>query len=60
MLEDLKLSLRWGGGEGRGGGGTGGEGLNYKKVCFGRNTKFFRESKDFTGNRETYGIFGKA
>ena len=30
---------------------TGGD--NPNKVCFGRNTKFFRESGDFAGNRET-------
>ena len=28
-------------------------GVNSKKGCFGRNTKFFRESEDFAGNRET-------
>ena len=30
---------------------TGGD--NSKKACFGRKTKFFRESGDFAGNRET-------
>ena len=39
------------------GGGMGAFGVNSKKGCFGRNTKFFRESKDFAGNRETSEIF---
>ena len=30
---------------------TGGD--NFNKACFGRKTKFFRESGDFAGNRET-------
>ena len=36
---------------------TGGD--NSNKVCFGRNTKFFRESGDFAGNRETWDNFRK-
>ena len=32
-------------------------GVNSKKGCFGRNTKFFRESEDFVENRETWEIF---
>ena len=32
-------------------------GVNSKKGCFGRKTKFFRESEDFSGNRETLEIF---
>ena len=30
---------------------------NSNKVCFGRKTKFFRESEDFPGNQETWEIF---
>ena len=36
---------------------TGGD--NSNKVCFGRNTKFFRESGDFAGNWETWDNFRK-
>ena len=32
-------------------------GVNSKKVCFGRKTKFLQESEDFGGNRETWKIF---
>ena len=32
-------------------------GDNSNKVCFGRKTKFFRESGDFAGNRETRVFF---
>ena len=32
-------------------------GINSKKDCFGRKTKFFPESDDFAGNRETWDIF---
>ena len=32
-------------------------GVNSKKGCFGRKTKFFQESKDFSGKREAWDIF---
>ena len=31
--------------------------VNFKKGCFGRNTKFFWESEDFASNQETREIF---
>ena len=36
-------------------------GVNSRKGCFGRkkNTKFFRKSEDFAGNRETWKMSGK-
>ena len=34
---------------------TGGDSSN--KGCFGRKTNLFRESGDFSGNRETWEIF---
>ena len=36
---------------------TRGGGVNSKKGCFRRKTKFFRESDDFAGNRESWKIF---
>ena len=34
------------------------EGVNSKKEgCFGRKAKFFRESEDFAGNRETWEFY---